>query len=126
MKTIGVVACILALALSTGLVFAQLDDLPIVVSPNVINLEAEGIWVTVHAEIPYSEVAATTVYLEDIEVEVVKSDARGELVAKFLLDDVKEILKVGENELTLTGTTYDGDSFSGTDEILVIQRTGRR
>lgn len=48
------------------------------------------------------------------------------LVAKFLLDDVKAILTPGPKVLTLTGATKDGGVFSGADEILVIEQTGRR
>ena len=127
MKTIGIAAIVLALAFSGGLAVRASNGLTvdIVVSPNVLNLESNGIWVTVHAGIAYSTVATSSVELNGIPVEVTKSDDRGELVAKFLLDDVRDIVHLGTNELTLTGETTGGQLFSGTDEILVISRTGK-
>jgi hypothetical protein len=128
MKIIGLVTLVLALVLSTGLGVRASEDLSIdiVVSPNVLNLESDGIWVTVHAVIPYSVVVKSEVYLNGIPVEVTKSDSRGELVAKFLLDDVRGLVRPGTNDLTLTGVTASGQTFSGTDTILVIQQTGKR
>ncbi len=122
------VTLVLALVLSTGLVVRASEDLSIdiVVSPNVLNLESDGIWVTVHAVIPYSIVVKSEVFLNGIPVEVTKSDSRGELVAKFLFDDVRGLVRPGTNDLTLTGVTASGQTFSGTDTILVIQQTRKR
>ena len=126
---IKMLCCALLLALSAGLVSADADEVEevtIVVSPNVVNLDSEGTWVTVHAEISYSLVAGLGVFLNDIAVNFTKSDARGELVAKFNLDDVKDILSEGEVDLTLTGNTLDGDEFVGTDTVKVIVPNGKR
>ena len=127
MKRAWIAVTALALALSAALAVRASDDLDveIVVSPNVLNLESEGTWVTVHAEIPYSTVATASVYLNGVSVLVTKADARGELVAKFGLDDVKGIVHVGTNTFTLTGETRTGQVFSGTDEIVVINQTGK-
>jgi hypothetical protein len=126
---IKLLCCTLLLALSAGLVSADADgaeEVTIVVSPNVVNLDSEGTWVTVHAEISYSLVAGLEVFLNDIAVNFTKSDARGELVAKFNIDDVKDILSEGEVDLTLSGSTHDGDDFIGTDTVMVIVPAGRR
>jgi hypothetical protein len=101
-------------------------DVEIVVSPNVLDLESNGVWVTVHAEIPYASVVGVSVQLGGIPVEIVKADSRGVLVARFLLDDVNAILTPAPKVLTLTGATKEGGVFSGADEILVIEQTGRR
>ena len=131
MKTIKLTTVvILMLIFSAGLALAQ--TVPIMVSPNVINLDSEGTWVTVHAEIPYSTVVGLSVQLNGIEVEYTKADNRGELVAKFVLGDVKDYLvdtlepALGEIKLTLVGMTTSGDTFSGTDIIDVINPTSSR
>lgn len=99
------------------------EDISIQVAPSVLNLDSNGTWVTVHADIPYSLVDATTVALNGIEVQVTKADDCGDLVAKFPLDAVKSI--IGEDctsvTLTLTGTTDDGDVFSGSDVVGVTK-----
>jgi len=106
---------------------ARADDLtvPIVVSPSTINLRAAGTWVTVHAEIAYSAVDTATVKLDGIDVKTTFADNRGELVAKFLVGDVRGIVAPGTAELTLCGTTKDGVPFSGTDEVRVIDVSGK-
>lgn len=45
---------------------------------------------------------------------------------KFLIDDVAGVLTPGRNQLTLAGVTEEGDTFTGTGEITVIRRHGRR
>jgi len=95
-------------------------EVTIVVSPSTVALESQGVWVTVHAEIPYSVVVGLTVSLNGIPVDVTKADNRGELVAKFALDDVKDILEVGTATLTLSGMTSADEPFTGTDTIQVI------
>jgi hypothetical protein len=128
LKSITISVTLLPVLLLSGAAFADSDlgDVPIVVSPNVLNLQSDGVWVTVHAEIRYSLVEGITVTLNGLPVEVTKSDARGELVAKFSLDAVKGILDVGAVELTLVGETWDGETFTGTDLIEVIDKADRR
>ncbi len=100
---------------------------PIVISPSTINLASdEGVWVTVHADISYSIVVAATVTLEGIDVKATFADNRGDLVAKFAVADVKEILKVGTAQLTLSGVTKVGATFSGTDAVKVINVSGKK
>jgi hypothetical protein len=61
------------------------------------------------------------VKLDDLPIQSWKADNRGNFVAKFNLDEVKEMLEVGEVTLTLTGTTTDGEEFFGKDTIRVIK-----
>lgn len=92
------------------------------VSPSVINLQSNGQVVTVHTDIKYSLVSGSTVTLNGIEISWWKSDDRGFFVAKFQIDDIKNLpLNIGEyNTLTLSGITCDGTMFSGSQEIKVI------
>jgi hypothetical protein len=104
---------------------ANAEEIGVVVSPNVINIDSKGTWVTVHADIAYEDVATATVTLNGIEVNWTKSDAQGNLVAKFsfgeVIDEEDGIVKLGTNELTLSGFTKDDVEFFGTDTIKVIQ-----
>ena len=70
----------------------------------------------------------STVYLNGVEISHWKSDDRGNFVAKFLSDEIKEMASEGDLlidkyiplELVLTGFTIDGDDFEGEQEIMVI------
>lgn len=102
---------------------------PIVISPSTINLESEGVWVTVHAEIPNSSVIGLSVTLNGVEVIFTKADNRGDLVAKFYVDDVKDedIIEPDTTAiLMLSGMTCEGVAFSGTDTIKVIEVSGKK
>lgn len=93
------------------------------VSPSVLNLQNKGEVVTIHTNIAYSLVAGSTVSLNGIEISWWKSDDRGYFVAKFLMSDVKNLSGIvigGYNTLTLNGVTKDGVSFTGSEEIKVI------
>ena len=127
-RSASFLALTLCVAIFAGSAPSHADDVtvPIVISPSVLNLDSQGVWVTVHAEIPYSRVVGVSVTLDGIPVQVTKADARGELVAKFALDDVKAILDVGTVTLVLDGTTTDGGSFTGSDAIRVIDVSGKR
>ena len=97
-------------------------EITIDVSPNVLNIQSKGTVVTIHTDIKYYEVDFTSVYLNDILIQSWKSDDRGYFVAKFSMDEVKDLpLSFGNyNTLTLIGQTRAGDTFSGSQDILVI------
>ena len=116
---------ILALSLvAAGLCFAEADtEVNITISPDTLVLEdgQEEYVVTVHAEIAYSLVDTATVKLNDnISAELTKPDSRGELVAKFKIGNLTE----GRLVLILTGQLNDGDTFSGSDDIWVVEKEG--
>ncbi len=92
------------------------------VSPNILNLQNEGQVVTIHADIAYSLVNTSTVLLNGVPVLSTKYDNLGYFVAKFTMEDVKNLpLLIGEyNTLTFTGCTTNGEPFVGTQQILVI------
>ena len=116
---------ILILVLLTCALFIPLNgegiSILIQVSPNVLNLQNNGQVVTIHTDIKYPDVEASTVYLNGVLISSYKADNRGDFVAKFLMDAIKGLpLKIGElNTLQLVGSTGDG-TFSGSQEILVI------
>jgi hypothetical protein len=120
----GIGIIILVLTLGGPTARAAIDDpfpVDIVVSPSTLVFGSEGVWVTVHAEIPYSAVVGVSVTLDGVPVVVTKADNRGELVAKFDSGAVKSIFTgPGTYELELTGLAEDGSTFRGTDEIRVI------
>ena len=112
------ILCAMLMAAGTANAYEIMID----VSPNVLNLQSSGTVVTVHTNVDYNVVAATTVYLNDIPISTWKSDDRGYFVAKFVMQDVKDLPLVvgGLNTLTLVGYTDDGLSFIGSQDIKVI------
>ena len=123
-----VCVCSLLLGLSAGRVFCQDPGvtIAITVSPNVINTTAKGQWVTVHVDIPADEVQTMTVTLNGVPVDWTKADARGDLVAKFCLDNVLDVIQPPSAQLTLSGVTFDGVAFSGTDTVKVVKVGDKR
>lgn len=118
----------MVLAAGAGIVRAETEPVEIIeitVSPNTLFLDSAGVWVSVHTNIPYSAVETLSLQLNGIDVAWTKSDAQGQLVAKFNLDEVKSIVAPPSAELTLSGTTRDGVGFMGTDTIKVIASTKR-
>lgn len=97
-------------------------EITIEVSPNVLNLQNNGQVVTVHTDIAYSIVQASTVYLNNVAIDSWKSDLRGNFVAKFIMDEIKDLdLNIDDyNTLTLVGLTTENESFWGSKEIMVV------
>ena len=98
------------------------------VAPNVLNIQSEGAIVTVHTDIAYSAVDGASVYLNGVAIQWWKADARGNFVAKFVMDEIKTLdglIIDGYNVLVLNGFTTDRDTFIGEQEIKVIDITPR-
>ena len=95
-------------------------EITIDIAPNVLNLGSQGQVVTVHTNIAYGEVDASSIYLNDVEINSWKADDRGYFVAKFLMDEIKDLVDVGYYKFTLTGTTIDKVLFSGTQIIKIV------
>lgn len=93
--------------------------IPIQVSPATIVSSSLGGCVSVHTEIAYSAVDRESIELNGLKPYAVKYDARGDLVAKFNLDEVKAIVSPPSTILTLTGLTRTGEVFTGSDEVEV-------
>jgi hypothetical protein len=122
-----VLGCVLAVTLCWLLypAAALSAEIPIQidVAPNVLNIQSQGEIVTVHTDIAYSAVVGASVYLNGVGIEWWKADARGNFVAKFVMEEIKTLdglIIDGYNVLVLNGFTTDGDTFIGEQEIKVI------
>jgi len=113
--------------LSTELL-AQEADIAVAfdVSPNVLNLANQGQVVTVHTDLPFALVDAETVTLNGVPISHWKSDLQGYFVAKFLMEDVKILPWVlnQENLITVLGVATDGRTFEGSQSILIVANSG--
>ncbi len=92
-------------------------------SPAVVNLNsrAGGNWMTVHTNLPWDEMLAEEdVTLNGLEAAVIKPDDCGDLVAKFLLSDLKPLLTAPSTDLTLTVVIGEA-IYVGFDTVRVIQ-----
>lgn len=122
--------CVLACAvvLSVSLVLRAAESVPeggIVVAPSTLVMGSQGVWVTVHADIPYVSVDGASVTLNGVPVTVTFADNQGELVAKFQIDAIKGTVDPPSAVVELVAHTYAGGVFSASDTVRVIQDTGR-
>jgi hypothetical protein len=104
-------------------------EISIDVAPAVLNLQNKGQVVTVHTDIAYSKVDASTVYLNGVAINSWKADDRGNFVAKFFIEEIKSLdgLIIGDyNTLEMVGATIDGDEFTGVQDIMVINNVPAR
>lgn len=95
-------------------------EVTIMVSPSRIAIGSDGTWVTVHADIPYAQVATETVELSGVTPVSTKADDCGDLVIKLDREDVVNIVEPPSATLVLTGQTIDGTPFSGSDTVDVM------
>jgi len=106
------------------------DVIDIQVSPNVLNLQNQGQVVTIHTDISYGLVVGSSVTLNGVEIDHWKSDNQGNFVAKFLMSAIKNLpLNIGDyNTLTIIGMKTNGETFTGLEDILVVNNvpTGRK
>lgn len=120
-----IVAVLLAVATTIGFANNLLAfEITIEVAPSVVSLDSQGQVVTIHTDIAYGAVDGWSVALNGLGIQSWKADNQGNFVAKFNLDNVKEMLRseVGKGVVvTLTGVTKDGEKFEGSDTIKVIK-----
>ncbi len=93
-------------------------------SPSVAVLHsvAAGDCMTVHTNLRFSRVDTTLpVELNGLPAYSVFPDNRGNLVAKFNLTALRELLAPPAITLTLTGVTIDAEVFSGSDVVRVLE-----
>lgn len=93
-------------------------------SPSTVVLHsvATGDCLTVHTDLRFSSVDRTMpVELNGLAAYSVFSDNRGNLVAKFNLTALRELLTLPSTTLTLTGMTTQGQVFSGADVVRVVK-----
>ncbi len=127
-RTAVVCAGVLALVLAVCAVDAVSDDdgvvaVEIQVSPNVIVLKsvAASDDLTVHTNLRFSLVDRSTVELTvsgtTLPARGTFADNCGNLVAKFSLGQVKELVAPPSAVLTLSGLLNDGAAFSGSATV---------
>ncbi len=132
---IPIIMCVAAVAAAPA--WAQEITMNIVVSPSVININAQGNYVTVHTSIPYVEGAAATLHNVDYEPGTsiaafsIYPDDCGDLVAKFHLNDVVSTLLADAAEnpiqvLGLTVTVSDDEDWYGIDTVKVVDVIGKQ
>jgi hypothetical protein len=99
------------------------DD-TMLVSPYVLFLDYMGPGLTIHTEVDMSDVDRGSIVMtgavgDAIEPMFLKSDARGNLVARFEADDIRTIVVSPRTTLTLHGMYRDGEPFTLTATIRV-------
>jgi len=121
MRRITISACMLALLVMTFVTGSMAADMGIniIVQPKVLVIASESEWLTIHTDIALSAVDTSSLAVNGLPVSWTKADAKGNLVAKFDIEEVKAMVAPGEVVFELTGLTNDGVSFSGTDTVCV-------
>ena len=118
------VTLVLVLSLAVGLTTltsAQVDEeVNMVVSPNVLNLESNGGTVSLHVDFAYSSVSTLDLKLNDLPLPYVSTfpDSRGDLVVKCDIAVVKGMVEVGNATFALK----INDLYPATDTIRVIEQ----
>jgi len=128
----------LFVALGVGSGYAQ-DMIEIDVAPNVINIADRDVMITVHTNIPYTDVINEDNQIADVQLIIIEgvleleindwfSDDRGFFVAKFVLisKDARDVVNTGGfNEVWMEGFYADFSAFEGFQEIKIIE-VGRK
>ncbi|MFW6163126.1 MAG: hypothetical protein ACODAJ_10195 [Planctomycetota bacterium] len=105
-------------------------EIAIQVSPGTIALEAQTVWLTIHADIPYAAVNPETVVVE-VEGKVVDwtgmfADSQGDLVVKCPIDPAKDVVEdMASATVVLSGLTWASEAFVGADTVKVVSGSRR-
>ena len=100
--------------------------------PRTINLQSKGKWINAFLWLPEDynviDIDSSSVLLEDeIEPQWVWFDEEEQVaMVRFSREEVRDILTVGEVELTITGQFTDGTIFEAKDVIIVIDKGSRK
>ena len=113
----SIIVLVLGLLLAAPATARQYFDGTMLVSPQVIVLDYQGLTVSIHTEVPYSDIVRSSVVLygengASITPLYTRSDLRGNLVAKFAFEDIKKIIAVPSTQLTLNGVFVENGTFS--------------
>ena len=115
----------LAMVLFVAPAICSALEITIDIAPETLNLASNGKVVTVHTDVPYSDVDVYSVYLASVVIDSWKADDRGYFVAKFLMDDIKSLDGLvinGYNTFQFVGVTQSGEPVVGEAEVMVIDR----
>ncbi len=124
----GVAILIVSMAVIGGYAEETLN-VQIDIAPNVLNLMNQGQVVTVHTDLAYGIVDAWTISLNGVVIQTYKSDNQGNFVAKFDIEEIKDLpgLVIDQmNLMVFTGQTKTGVPFTGQSEILVVNKSSRK
>jgi len=116
------ISALLTVPLS-GTILASDNTIDIVVSPHVLNIESNGGSISVHTDIGYVSPEDAVLKVDGTTIEEIWTftDTSGNLVVKCSIDTVKDIV-IGKEEATFVLTAnYNGETYTGTDTIDVIQ-----
>ncbi len=105
-------------ALSAGCVEDGEPAIAIAPSTLLIGVEQGGA-VTVHTNIPFGVVDASSLALNGIAARAVFADNQGDLVAKFSEAAIEAMAAPGTMTLTLTGSYADGEAFEASNTVTV-------
>lgn len=100
--------------------------------PCTVNLASKGKWINAFIRLPedynVTDIDADSVLLEDeIEPQWVWFDEDEQVaMVRFSREEVRDILTIGEVELTITGRFTDGTVFEAKDVIIVIDKGSRK
>lgn len=112
--------------------FALQTETVVDFDPDTLNLKSKGKFVTVYIELPedfdVSDIDLFSLELNElvsplpkpIEIGDYDSDGINDLMVKFDLQELIEVLEPGEQIIDLTGRLWDGRPIAGFDFIRVI------
>jgi hypothetical protein len=119
MRMLVPVLCALFVFAMVGHAAAPTLSVEIQVAPATIVLKAPCNWVTIHADIAYSNVQKDSVKINGLDPSSVFADDCGNLVARIAFDEITPIVSPPSAEIVLTGVTTDGVAFGGSDTVRV-------
>lgn len=106
------VGCFVGLAWANKACETPDGEFNIMISPRTIVLSSPCDTITVHSNIPYGAVDATSIAINGVDVPFTKADDCGDLVAKIGVEALAEFLDPGGViTLTLSGELKDRTSF---------------
>ncbi len=128
-RLIGLVAALMVLVSIPGVVLAEdgAEAIDITVAPATLNLSYQGDWVTVHTDLAYRDELEDdfTWCLNGVAATYIYADSCGDLVAKFDVGAIADVVEPGDVEMTLTGENGTV-AYVGSDVVRVISVTAAK
>jgi len=92
---------------------------PIQVSPAMLVLAGPGVWLTVHADVAFSLVDASSLTVNGVPSASAFADDRGDLVVKVYQADIEPLVAPPAATIVLDGKLKDETAFTGVEQIRV-------
>ncbi len=128
----SIILVVIASTFSPGVLDAEEGQFRIDIAPPVIRFDGATRWLTVRTDIPYRTVQKDMPVVlsldggeNAISAQTASQDAKGNLVARFAIRDVKNFLNLKldrENILVFECFSENGDALTGKQEVKVIQK----